>query len=183
MKSIKLHINLIPLLIILFLIGGAGYFLFGQDLEIPIEDRKTKITRIEGFPRMMYVDEEREKIHRVLKSEEELNEFLNEVDPEGRLEFNEDVNFDRNYLIGTTTDTLEGENHEYKIRKIYKDTDDQTLTISRERVDPDEDCELDGGKNIWIDIVKINKTDWKIDFELVKKILPCDEEINETTEE
>ena len=178
MKSTKLYVNIIPLLIILLLIGGAGYFLFGQDFEIPIEDRKTKITRIEGFPRMMYVDEERDKIHRVIRSEEELNNFLNEIDKNGNLDFNESINFNRNYVLAATTETLEGENHEFKIRKIYKDTDDKTLTVSRERIEPEDECKLEGGKNIWIDMVKVSKTDWKIEFELVKKKLPCDTEEN-----
>jgi len=79
MKSVKLYANVIPIIIILLLIGGAGYFLFGQDLEIPIEDRKTQITRVEGFPRMIYVSEDREKVREVITSEEELNEFLSEV--------------------------------------------------------------------------------------------------------
>jgi hypothetical protein len=176
MKPIKLYVNIIPLLIILLLIGGAGYFLFGQDIEIPIEDRKTKITRIEGFPRMMYVDEEREKIHRVIKSEEGLNNFLNEVDKDGILDFNENVNFNKYFVIATTTETLEGENHEFKIRKIYKDTDDKTLTVSRERIEPEDECKMEGGKNIWIDMIKLRKTDWNIEFEIVKKKLPCDTE-------
>lgn len=182
MKSIKLYVNILPLLIILALIGGTGYLLFGEDLELPkIEDRRTQITRIEGFPRMIYVDEEREKIRTVLKSEEELNEFLNQIDAEGNLTVPENINFNRYYVLGTATKTLEGENHEFKIRKIYKDTDDKTLTVSQELTEPAEGCKLEGGNNIWVDMVKINKTDWKIEFERIKKTLPCEEnERNET---
>lgn len=177
MKSLKLYVNIIPILIILLLIGGAGYFLFGEDLDLPtIKDRKTQITRIEGFPRMIYVDEERDKIRTVIKSETELNEFLNQVDAEGNLRVNESVNFNRHYLIGTATKTLEGENHEFKIKKLIRDTDDKTLTVSQERTDPEDECELEGGRNIWVDLVKINKTDWNIEFELVKKKLPCETE-------
>ena len=174
MKSIKLYVNIIPLLIILFLIGGTGYLLFGQDIKLPIEDRKTKITRLEGFPQMIYVDEERDKIRTIIKSEEELNDFLNQVDKEGRLTLNKKINFDRYYLLGTATETLEGENHTFKIRKIFKDTDAKKLLISQERIDPEKECELEGGNNIWVDLVQINKTDWEIDFELIKKKLPCD---------
>jgi len=175
MKSVKLYANVIPIIIILLLIGGAGYFLFGQDLEIPIEDRKTQITRVEGFPRMIYVSEDREKVRKVITSEEELNEFLSEVDKNDELTLNTNINFNKHYLVGAATKTLEGENHEFKIKKIYKDTDDKTLTIVQERVDPDDECRLEDGKNIWVDIAQINKTDWNIDFELVKKILPCED--------
>ena len=175
MKSVKLYVNVIPIIIILLLIGGAGYFLFGQDLEIPIEDRKTQITRLEGFPRMLYVSEDRKKVRKVIKSEEELNEFLNDVDKNGELTIDTNVNFNRHYLMGAATKTLEGENHTFKIKKIYKDTDDKTLTVVQERTDPDEGCKLEGGQNIWVDIVQINKTDWNIGFELVKKILPCED--------
>lgn len=174
MKSVKLYVNVIPIIIILLLIGGAGYFLFGQDLEITIEDRKTQVTRVEGVPVMLYVSEDREKVRKVIKSDEELNDFLNEVDKKGELTIDTSVNFNKHYLLGTATKTLEGENHEFKIKKIYKDTDDKRLTVVQERVDPDESCELEGGRNIWVDIVQINKTDWNIDFELVKKILPCE---------
>ncbi len=174
MKSIKLYVNIIPLAIILLLIGAAGYFLFGRDLEIPIEDRRTKITRFENFPQKIYVDEERDKMQKVIKSEEELNEFLNEIDVEGKLNFNENVNFNRHYLVAATTKTLDAENYEFKIDKIIKDTDSKKLMISRERVEPEEDCKIEGEKNIWVDFIKINKTDWTIKSELVKKKLPCD---------
>jgi hypothetical protein len=176
MKSIKLYLNIIPLLIILFLIGSAGYFLFGEDLEIPFEDRQTRITRIEGFPQMLYVDEKRDKVREVITSEEELNEFLNKVDKEGRLNFNKNINFKRKYLIGTATKSLEGENHEFKIKKIYKDTEDKTLTIMQERIEPEDACKIGERENIWIDLIEIRKTDWKIEFELVQKTLPCDKE-------
>ena len=177
MKSIKLYMNILPLLVIFMLIGGAGYFLFGQDIKLPNkEDRLTKITRVEGFPVRISVTGERRKQRRVIRSEAELNDFLAKVDPEGQVNLKENFDFRKNILIATATEPLEGTYNKYKIKRVTRDDNDRTLTIIQELTLPIEACEETAEtpeKSIIVDLVQLRKTDWKIEFELEKRKLPC----------
>ncbi len=170
--------NILPLLVIFMLIGGAGYFLFGQDIKLPSkEDKLTKIVRIEGFPMRISVSGERRKQRRIIRSEAELNDFLAKVDPEGQIGLKENFDFRKNILIATSTETLEGVHNKYKIKRVTRDDNDRTLTIIQELTLPMEECEEDtesAEKSIIVDLVQLRKTDWKIEFELEKRKLPCD---------
>jgi len=181
-KSIKMYINILPLLIMVLLIAGAGYLLFGQDIKLPKkEDKLTKITRIQGFPARIPVDDNREKIRKVITSKEELTDFLTKVDPQGSLELTEEPDFSRYVVVASSTETLQGKLNSYRIKRIVKDIEDKELTVEQELILPMEECpnketeEEKASKSIIVDLIMLNKTDWKIDFDLLKKELPCEE--------
>lgn len=181
-NATKIYFNILPLIIIFLLIGGAGYFLFGQDIKFPSrEDSLTKIIRVEGFPHRISVNEEREKERVVITSEEELTNFMTKIDPEGQITLREDFNFKKNVLIVSSTETLEGTLNKYKIKRIVKDTKSKSLVVEQEITVPMEECpektseEDTAKKSIFVDLIQLNKTDWEIEFELVKKTLPCGE--------
>ncbi len=168
--------NILPVVVIVGLILGAGYLLMGEDFKLPKLAGEPKLERIEGFPRKIYITDgsERDKKREVITSEEELTQFLNEVDDTGQIQFNSAVNFNREYLLAVSTNLLDEDGHGFKIKKILKDTKDKSLTVVLERKDPDDSCEVEMDPNIWVDFAKIDKTDWKIEFEIVKKVEPCD---------
>ncbi len=173
-NHIRLYVSLLPLVIIVILILGAGYMLLEEDLKLPdFLNGEPKIKRLEGFPTSLVVTEDREKIRKIITNDQELNEFLNDVDPSGLLKVNEKINFDRKLLIGVATKTLDEVDHKFKIKKVYKDKEKKEFLISALEEVPGETCDPDKDKNIWIDLVEIDKTDWKIDFELVKKVVEC----------
>ncbi len=181
-KSIKMYINVLPLLIIVLLIAGAGYLLFGQDIKLPKkEDKLTKIIRIQGFPARIPVDDNREKIRKVITSKEELTDFLSKVDLQGSLELTEEPDFSRYVVVASSTETLQGTLNSYRIKRIVKDIEDKELTVEQELILPMEECpnketeEERASKSIIVDLIMLNKTDWKIDFDLLKKELPCEE--------
>lgn len=169
-----MYISIIPLIVIIGLILGAGYLLLGEDIKLPKLNGEPKITRLEGFPTNLGVQKDMDKKRITIHNEEELNQFLNEVDSAGLLTTKDNINFDKQILVGASTKTLDEEGHTFKIRKVYKDEESRKLLVSLVRTDPDETCETTKDKNIWIDLVAIDKTDWDIDFELVKKIEDCD---------
>ncbi len=181
-KSIKMYINILPLLIMVLLIAGAGYLLFGQDIKLPKkEDKLTKIIRIQGFPARIPVDDNREKIRKVITSKEELTDFLSKVDLQGSLELTEEPDFSRYVVVASSTETLQGTLNSYRIKRIVKDIEDKELTVEQELILPMEECpnketeEEKASKSIVVDLIMLNKTDWKIDFDLLKKELPCEE--------
>jgi hypothetical protein len=181
-NDVKVYVNILPLVIIFLLIGGAGYFLFGQDIKIPSkEDSLTKITRVEGFPYRVSVSDERTKERVVITSEEELTNLMAKIDPEGQIELRENFNFKKNILIVASTETLTGNLNKYKIKQIIKDSKDKSLVVEQELTVPIEECpekttpEEAEKKSILVDLIQLNKTGWPIDFELVKRELPCGE--------
>ena len=181
--GIKIYVNILPLVIIFLLIGGAGYFLFGQDIELPSfkPGSSIKVTRIDNFPQRITVETEREKTNEVITSEEALTRYMATIDPKGQIDLKEDFNFNKNFLVAVSSSTLEGPLNRYKIKKVERDSEDKKLTIQKELTIPMSECidkvteEEASVKSIIVDMVIISKNDWEIDFEALKKELPCEE--------
>ncbi|MFA6982183.1 MAG: hypothetical protein WC243_04140 [Patescibacteria group bacterium] len=163
--------NALPIIIILGLIIGAGYFLIGEDIRLPkFLNGEPKFDRVEGFPKTVYVTKEMEKRREVITSEEELNKFLNEVDENNQIDFKGKINFDRKMLIAVASAYSQTDGNKFKIRRAYKDDEKKTLLIALESQELGELCEKKVDPNIIVDFATIDKTDWKIDFEVLKKI-------------
>lgn len=167
--------SLIPLVIIIALIVGAGYFLMEGEIKLPNFNRGPQVRRLEGFPTVVYTEEQLEKQRRVITNEQELGEFLNSVDKSGLLTVKEKIDFSKEYLLAVASKTYDETDHRIKIRKVYEDKDNKTLLVSVLEVDPGETCadkvELD--KNVALEIAAISKTDWKIEFERMKQVEEC----------
>lgn len=171
-----LKMSLIPLVILIGLILGAGYFLLQGEIKLPKFNKGPQLRRLEGFPTVIYTDATLEKQRKILKSEQELAEFLNYMDPSGLTEVRSPINFDREYLIAVSSDTQDETGHTIKVKKIYQDKEDKTLLVTLEETEEAENCELENDKNVMADVVAISKTDWKVEFERVKKIIDCKSE-------
>ncbi|RJR27125.1 hypothetical protein C4561_03100 [candidate division WWE3 bacterium] len=184
-KKQFIYISLLPLVIIVLLIFGAGYFLLADEIKLPKFNKGTQIRRLENFPTIIYTEEGKqyEKQRRVIKSEEELNDFLNYIDPAGLVTLKETVDFNKEYVIGVATEVEDPETHAIKIKKVYEDKDKKSLLIALHETFPRENCTVEVSPHIAVDMVAINKTDWSIDFERVKEEEPCEEENDEATDE
>lgn len=169
----KKKINLIPLFI---LVGLAViiYFVFLSDSELFNLDRSPEVRRLNGFPTTAYTDVELEKQRRIITSEEELAEFLNYVDESGYLIVREDIDFNKEMLLGVSSGTEEMEGNGIKIRKLYEDRNSNTLLVSVRETEPGETCEIILNKNVAVDLVAINLTGMKIEFERLKQVEECD---------
>lgn len=170
----NLRISLIPLVVIIGLILGAGYFLMEGEVKLDIFNRGPQFRRVEGFPTVVYTQLQLDKQRAVLKSEEELTEFLNTIDPSGLLEVREPINFDREYLIAVATETEQETEHSIRIKKIYEDKEKNMLLVSIRETEAGETCEIELDDNISVDIVAISKTDMNIDFDRTKQVVECD---------
>jgi hypothetical protein len=171
----KIYISLLPLFVIIVLILGAGYFLLADEIKLPKFNKGPQIRRIEGFPTTVFVSEGTiaDKQRKVLKSEQELNEFLNSVDKTGMLTMRDKINFDKEYVIAVSTEVVKEDNHKVKVRKVYEDKTAKTLLVSIVETFPGDTCTIEVNNHIGVDLVAINKTDWTIDFERIKDVDEC----------
>lgn len=170
--------SLIPLVILLGLILGAGYFLLQGEIKLPQFNRGPQLRRLEGFPTVIVTDQKLDKQRSVIKSQEELAEFLNYIDPTGLTEIRSPINFDKEFVLVASTDTQPESGHAIKIKKVYEDKAKKRLSIVVEETEQGANCEIEKESNIAADAVAISKTDWDIEFDKVKKIADCEDKSN-----
>ncbi len=178
-----LRVSLLPLLVLIGLIFGAGYFLLKDEIKLPSLRKNPTIQRLEGFPTVIYTDKQIEKTRKVITNDQELAEFLNLIDETGILTVKEEVNFDKNVVIAISTETNEETGHKIKVKKVYEDIDRDKILIEFEEVDPEDDCKMELDSNIAVDLVMLSKTDSRIDFEKITKVIECEKEEEENDNE
>ena len=66
-----LRVSLLPLLVLVALILGAGYFLLKDEIKLTSLEKKPTIQRLEGFPTVIYTDKQIEKIRKIKKKKKE----------------------------------------------------------------------------------------------------------------
>ena len=172
-----MYANLFPIVVLIVLLIGGGYLLAKDDIKLPFQDSDAvRVRRIANFPTVVPVIEENiEKQRRIIKSQDELNKFLNDISPESYLKVTETINFNREFVIAVSSDTHRSGGHDIKIRKIYSKPESNKLTVSvRERF-PGKTCVTTQELNVAIDLITIRNTDATIDFERVKEVYECND--------
>ena len=184
-KSLILYISLLPVIILVLLILGAGYFLMKDDFELSkIFNRGPQVRRLEGFPVVVDVSGQIDKQRRVIKSQEELEDFLKTVDPTGNLALGEKIDFSREYLIGVSTATLDRGGSKLKVKKVYENKENNELLISLKQTILAENCMVTQQLNLPVDLVAVSKTDYEITFEASKEIVTdCDDAVDTSQED
>jgi len=172
-KESNKKINLIPLFILIGLIITI-YFAFLSDSALFQLDKRLEVRRLNGFPTTTYAEKQLDKQRLVITSEEELIRFLNYVDESGYLLVREDIDFNKEMLLGISTDVNDTEGHTIKIRKLYKDKDSNTLLVSVRETAPGSSCEVIHNNNVAVDLVAIDITGMKVKFERVKEVKECE---------
>lgn len=172
-QKANLRISLIPLVVIIGLILGAGYLLLAGDIKLPKFNNEPKFRRVEGFPTIVYTETVIEKQRIVIKSEEELTQFLNMIDPTGLLEVREPINFNKEYLIAVTTETEEETGNGVRIKEIYENKEKGNFLVSIREITQGDTCEKELDKNISVDVVAISKTETPFEFDRVKQVEEC----------
>lgn len=173
-KSLKLNISIIPVIIILLVIAGGVYF-FSKG-EIPFleeDDGKIETSRLEGFPLIVDTPNIVDKQRAIITSEEELNAFLETFDTYNSVAIQENIDFEKDMLIGVSSKTLDTSGYRLKIQKIIEDPENGGLLVSAELEEPGDTCEVEEYPNVAVDIIKMEKTDKPIDFERFKKEVEC----------
>ncbi len=183
----SLKVSLLPIIILIGLILGIGYFLLQGEVTLPKFNKGPTIQRMAGFPTVIYTDKIIEKQRKVITNEEDLNLFLNLVDETGLLTVKETINFEKSIVLAVATETNEEIGHKIKIKSVYEDKEENEILVEFEETDPDNDCKYELDKNIAVDMVILSKTDKEIDFEKITKVIQCpnnenDEDQKESTE-
>ena len=184
-QKASLRISILPIVVLISLVLGVGYFLLKGELKLPKFNKGPTFQKIEGFPTVIYLDEDIEKERKVITSEQELNEFLNKIDKTGLLTVKEKIDFDKKIVLAVSTDTHEETGRKIKIKKISEDKEKKKMLVEFEETVPEKDCNMEKDKNIAVDMVILSKTNYRINFEKITKVIMCDDteiendEINE----
>jgi len=178
-----LRVSLLPLLVLVGLIFGAGYFLLKDEIKLPSLRKNPTIQRLEGFPTVIYTDKQIEKTRKVITNEQELAEFLNLIDETGILTVKENIDFEKNVVIAISTETNQEIGHKVKVKKVYEDVDKDKILVEFEEVDPKDECNMEIDPNVAVDLVMLSKTDTRIDFEKITKVIECDDNEKESENE
>lgn len=174
-KGYTLYASFIPVVLVIGIILGTGYFLMKGEIKLPSFGRRiTEVRRLKGFPTNIYTSEDIKKQRTIITNEDELSEFLNSVDSTGQLVVPENINFEKEFLAGVSTQTRDTTGYEITVKKVYADKKNKSLLISLRETRPAETCEVESESNVAIDLVALTKTDWNIDFEKVTEYDNCD---------
>jgi hypothetical protein len=165
--------SLLPLAIILVLIIGVGYFLLQGEFQL-FKPKGPQLGRLVNFPTVIDTTKDIEKTRRVLKSEAELDEFLNSIDSNNQLTVTEKINWDRQFVLAVTTATNLETGHTIKISKAYENKTDKKLLIKVLDTQKGDGCDVEVAKNIAVDLVTITKTDYQINFEKEERVEQCE---------
>lgn len=176
----KSNMNIVPVILIFVLILGAGYLLLKDTLKLPWfrDDNTIEITRMEGFPRAWVTDKEIKKVRRVIENEAELQEFFAYADMTAdRASLDSllgQVDFNKELVIGVTSDTQEETEGLLRIKRVELDKVKKKLKVQLIQYSPDATCVPEVKKNVLVDIVKIERSDNEIGFDVVKQNRSCD---------
>ncbi len=172
-KKAQINMTLIPLVLILAIIIGAGYLLIQGDIKLPKLNRGPSIRRLEGFPTVIYTGDSIEKQRRVITNQNELSDFLNLIDKTGLVTLKEQINFDKEVLVGVSSETEQPVGHVIKVKKLFEDKANSKLTVFLEETFPSESCNAEKDPHIAVDLVAITKTNYQILFDRAKKFEEC----------
>lgn len=176
--------NLLPIFIIVALIIAAGFLLTKDDFEAPWQkSNKIKAQHLENFPREVPTLEQLDKLRVVIKSQQELDDFLMQIDPTGSTKVSDNVNFEKEFLIAATSPTLTTDGYKLKIQKIYNDEEKMELKVVVSYEKPGETCDVQQVSNVVVDMVKVKQTDMEINFEKEEKEVECGDKEPEPDEE
>lgn len=182
-QQATVKMSLIPLVIIIALIIGAGFLLLKGEIKLPDFNSGPKVKRLQNYPTIVYTDKELTKQRRVITNQQELNDFLNYVDSTGMLVVKDNIDFNKDYLIAVSTGVYNETGHKIKVKRVYMDTKRNKLMAAVEEVELAENCVVDYAKNVAVDIVAVSKTDKKIDFDRTKTVEPCNDTEESTPSE
>ena len=174
-QKAKLRISLLPLVVIIGLILGAGYLLLKGDIDLSkIFNKGPQLRRIEGFPTIIGTSNQVEKTRTVIRSEQELTDFLNKVDSTGLLELKDPINFNKEILVAVSTETENNNGNGIRIKKISEDKIKKKMVVSVIETEKGPTCEVENDKSVGIDIVAVSKTDLPFGFDRIKQYEQCE---------
>lgn len=169
-------LSALPLIIIIGLILGTGYLLLKDNIDLSFLETSDNLEmeRLEEFPKTVGVNEDIEKQREVIKSEEELVEFLSYVSKSSELSLNRKVDFNKEMLIGVSTETFNTGGYSIKIDDINKDTEANSLHVTSLITKPGDNCLVTQQLTSAVDIVVVDKTDMDVEFDTLRTTDFCE---------
>lgn len=171
--SSTIYISLLPIVVLVLIIFGVGYYL--TDGEFDFGDKKDNLNArsIDGFPTTVVTSADIAKQRLVLKSQEELNDYISMIDSSGQLKVEEKVNFEKEYVLAVSTELLNTSGYEFEVDKIEVNHEERKVNITARESKPGETCEVETFDNIALDLVVIDRTDYEIEFDRTQRTVEC----------
>lgn len=169
-------LSALPLIIIIGLILGTGYLLLKDSIDLSFLEvsKDLEMERLENFPKTVSVTKDLDKQRAVIKSEEELINFLSYVSKSKELSLGRKVDFKKEMLIGVSTKTNNTGGYSVKIEKIKVDKKTNNLYITSLITKPSDNCVVTQQLNSAVDIVLVSKTNMDVEFETVRTTDLCE---------
>lgn len=169
-------LSALPLIIIIGLILGAGYLLLKDSIDLSFleVDNDLEMERLENFPKTVPVSENIDKQRTVIKSEEELVDFLSYVSKSKNLSVGRKIDFNKKMLIAVSTKSYETGGYSVKIEKIIKDKETDSLYVTSLITEPGDTCAVTQQLNSSVDMVIVDKTKMNVEFETLRTTDLCE---------
>ena len=181
-KSKASKANFLPIIAIAILIAAAGFLLTQDDFELPWKpSNKVTATHLINFPREVPTLQQIKKDRKVLKSQKELDTYLKTIDPTGSTRIDEEIDFNRYFVVAANTETLTRDGYKMKIRRIYEDKEENELKVMMLLTEPGDTCETQEVTNVVVDMVKVKKTEMNFSFGREKQTQECGDKEPEST--
>ncbi|MCA9308059.1 protease complex subunit PrcB family protein, partial [candidate division WWE3 bacterium] len=154
----KLYISILPIVILVLLVLGLGYFLTEGEVDLPWKStNRLDVERIEGYPTNILTSNQVTKKREIIKSQEDLDNFINSIDSAGVVKAPQGVDFEDNFVIAVATETLNTDGYRLKVHRIYLDDKDNSLLVQVEETEPGKTCEVSEVTNVAVDLAVIEK--------------------------
>lgn len=163
---------LIPAIIIVVLIVFLGVVLLKGDVLSIFKPSKNSLTRIDDFPMNVKSTKVVAKQRVIVNSQEELENLMkNILDDTTKVKL-PNIDFSKNKLLVVSTATNETSGYGVKIKSIIK-ANEKKLDAIIEYSKPGDNCQLESGANVTIDMVKLEKDLGEITFDKEEKTVAC----------
>jgi hypothetical protein len=173
MKKNKVNL-LIPFFVLVGLIIVLGIILWNEDLVKIFKSDSNVLERIEGYPKVIDNNLDRDRSNNIITSEQEFKDFVSKNFENSSQISIPDVNFSNQKLIIVISSTNETTGYGLKIRSVKKDTDDNRYQILSILSKPGETCmSLENKKNTAIDMVLIPNNSFDIEFNREIRVVEC----------
>src|SRR5258708_7196932 len=128
--------SLLPVVLLVLLILGAGYFLMSGDLNnSKIFNHEPEMRRLNGFPTTLDSTVTINRQRAIIHNDQELAQFFNTVDSTAKLTLADKIDFTKEVLIGISTETQTDKRSTVKVKKLYLNNQDKSIVVSIAQTD------------------------------------------------
>ena len=165
---------LLPLVVIVVLISVVAFLLWKENILDLFKPYPYAMTRIDNYPAVVETTKKIDSRKKaVVSSKEEFDALMNEILSDTSKVNLPSVDFNKERLLISTTQSNDSFGYGIKVKSIVKDEENKKLNAIITYTKPGETCINEEKANIAIDMVKIEKNGFEVSFESEMKTKEC----------